>query len=310
MRVLVTGGAGFIGGHLVQELLTRGHEVRVLDNLSTGFRDNLRPLEAAIEFHEGDLRDRTACLEACRAVDLVFHLAALGSVPRSIHDPQATNEVNVTGTLNLLVAARDAGARRVIFSSSSSVYGDASVSLKCENLCPNPRSPYAVSKLVGEHYCRVFRDCYGLETVVLRYFNVFGPRQSPSSQYAAVIPRFISALREGRRPIIYGDGLQSRDFTFVANVVAANLLAAEAPSAVGETFNIACGGSIALCQVLSQLQELLGTHLLPIHEAARAGDIRDSRADVSKAMSRIGYRPLVSFSEGLARTVDAFLSQC
>lgn len=236
IKVLVTGGAGFIGSHLVTELVNKGCLVRVFDNFSTGNRGNLSHLAGAIEISEGDLRDFDSCRQACRAVDTVFHLGALGSVPRSIEDPRTTNAVNVEGTLNLLLAAKDTGVRRLVFSSSSSVYGDTPTLPKRECMALQPRSPYAVSKLAGEEYCRAFYRTYGLETVVLRYFNVFGPRQSPDSAYAAVLPRFLKALTEGATPVIHGDGLQSRDFTYVANVVSANLLAATRADVAGEVF--------------------------------------------------------------------------
>src|SRR5579862_2206059 len=252
-RTLVTGGAGFIGSHLVDASLKRGAAVRVLDNFVTGSRDNLAPLAAHIEMLEGDLRDIETCRRACQGIDTVYHLAALGSVPRSVEDPFTTNAANVLGTLNLLAAARDQGVRRLVFSSSSSVYGDTPTLPKHESMRPAPRSPYAVSKLAGEEYCRAFYLTYGLETVVLRYFNVFGPRQSPRSQYAAVIPRFASALLKGESPIIYGDGLQSRDFTYVTNVVQANFRAAEAENAVGMVFNIACGEQITVLQMLRDI---------------------------------------------------------
>ncbi len=304
---LVTGGAGFIGSHLVEALLAHGVRVRVFDNLSTGSLDNLSGSRSAIEFLEGDLRDLAACRHGCQDVDRVFHLAALGSVPRSVRDPHTSNAVNVGGTLNLLTAARDAGVRRFIFSSSSSVYGENPAPVKSEELSPLPLSPYAVSKLAGENYCRAFRACYGLETVVLRYFNVFGPRQNPNSTYAAVIPRFIAALQAGRPPIIYGDGLQSRDFTFVANVVQGNLLAAHAPDGAGEVFNIACGGTVTLREVLIALQDLLQVEVAPEFHPAQPGDLRKSHADIRKAASRLGYHPAVTFAEGLARTVESYL---
>lgn len=306
--VLVTGGAGFIGSHLVTALLERGDRVRVLDNFSTGKRENLVAAASDIELHEGDLRESAACIAACRGADTVFHLGALGSVPRSIQDPITTNAVNVLGTLNLLAAAREAGVRRLVFSSSSSVYGDTPTLPKHEAMRLIPRSPYAVSKLAGEEYCRAFYRTYGFETVALRYFNVFGPRQDPNSAYAAVLPRFLSALTEGRKTEIYGDGLQSRDFTYVANVVEANLLAAGAPGAAvaGETFNIACGEQFTIKRVLTDLAKLLGVDGTPEYKPARAGDVLHSRADITAAYEFLGYHPSVLFYEGLLRTVRAF----
>jgi UDP-glucose 4-epimerase len=303
-KVLVTGGAGFIGSHLTRELLSRGNTVRVLDNFVTGKRENLAEIAPRIEVIEGDLRDAAACRSACSDVETVYHLGALGSVPRSIEDPLTTNAVNITGTLNILVAAREAGISRVVFSSSSSVYGDTPVLPKHEAMRPNPRSPYAVSKLAGEEYCRAFTLSYGLETVVLRYFNVFGPRQDPGSAYAAVIPRFAAALMEGRTPVIYGDGLQSRDFTYVANVVEANILAATAPAAAGEICNIACGEQITLLSLLEQVGGLLEQRVTPIHQPVRQGDVKHSRADITAAATRLGYRPIVSFADGLSRTIS------
>ncbi len=306
-HALVTGGAGFIGSHLVGALVARGVDVRVLDNLSTGRRENLAAVKNAIEFREADLRDPDACAAACRGMDTVYHLGALGSVPRSVADPATTNAVNVQGTLNLLIAARDAGVQRLVLSSSSSVYGDTPTLPKHEGLRPQPRSPYAVSKLAGEEYFRAFHHAYGLETVVLRYFNVFGPRQDPNSQYAAVIPRFVAALLQSRRPTIYGDGLQSRDFTYVTNVVAANLLAGTAEDVAGEVFNIACGEQITVRQVLEDIADLLERPCDPELLPARTGDVRHSRADISAACARLGYRPQVFFAEGLAQTVQSFL---
>ncbi len=307
--VLVTGGAGFIGSHLIRALIQRGDEVRILDNFSTGSRRNLIGLEKHIEIVEGDLRDPATCALACRDVEVVYHLGALGSVPRSVEDPLTTNAVNVQGTLNLLNAARSAGVRRLVFSSSSSVYGDTPTLPKHEGMRLSPRSPYAVSKLAGEEYCRAFTLTYGLETVGLRYFNVFGPRQDPNSQYAAVIPRFISALLTGRQPVIHGDGQQSRDFTFVANVVDANLLAAQAPGAAGEIFNVACGSQITIAQVLKSIGELLECQYVPAYVDSRPGDIKSSWADIRSASIQLQYRPQISFAEGLARTVEWYLTE-
>jgi len=304
---LVTGGAGFIGSHLVRALLNRGESVRVMDNLSTGNLSNLTEVENDIEFLQLDLRDRASCAAACKNIDQVYHLGALGSVPRSIADPFTTNDVNVCGTLNLLSAARDAGARRLVFSSSSSVYGDTPVLPKHEEMRLSPRSPYAVSKASGEQYCQSFMLAYGLETIVLRYFNVFGPRQSPASQYAAVIPKFMSALLNGQAPILHGDGCQSRDFTYVDNVVEANILAATTPGVAGSVFNIACGEQIAVGAVLDQIADLLQRPCEPTHEPARTGDVRHSRADITAACEHLGYQPSVFFAEGLANTVQAYM---
>jgi UDP-glucose 4-epimerase len=278
-----------------------------MDNLSTGSLQNLTEIENDIEFMRLDLRDRASCQAACKGIDLVFHLGALGSVPRSIEDPFTTNDVNVGGTLNLLAAARDEGVKRLVFSSSSSVYGDTPILPKQEEMRLCPRSPYAVSKACGEEYCRSFMMAYGLETVVLRYFNVFGPRQSPTSQYAAVIPKFVAALLNGQTPVLHGDGCQSRDFTYVDNVVDANLLAGLTPGVGGGVFNIACGEQITVRCVLDQIAELLQLPCEPSHMPARTGDVRHSRADITAACERLGYRPTVFFAEGLASTVQAYM---
>jgi nucleoside-diphosphate-sugar epimerase len=307
-RALVTGGAGFIGSHLVRGLLDRGMEVHVLDSYATGFAKNLEEIKDRIEITEGDVRDIEACRTACRGRDAVFHLAALGSVPRSIDDPLTSNAVNVEGTLNMLVAAKDAGVKRFVFSSSSSVYGDTPVLPKHEELPLNPRSPYAVTKLAGEEYSRVFYRTFGLETVCLRYFNVFGPRQDPNSQYAAAIPKFVAAIREGRAPAIFGDGEQSRDFTYVDNVVEGNYLAATTPGVAGEVFNLACGEQITVNQLVRQIADLMGKETQPQYLPERPGDVKHSKADISLAVEKLRFRPLVYFSEGLARTVEAFLS--
>ena len=300
---LVTGGAGFIGSHLVDALVSQGQVARVLDNFSTGKRGNLRGSIGQIELIEGDIRDRGAVREAVTGVDYVLHQAALPSVPRSIKDPLATHEANATGTLNVLTASREAGVKRVVYASSSSVYGDTPELPKREEMTPRPMSPYAASKLAGELYCRAFCHSYGLETVCLRYFNVFGPRQDPESQYAAVIPRFICALLDGADVCIYGDGEQTRDFTYVGNVVQANLLAATAPQAAGRAYNIACGERTSLLSLLRLLGELTGRTPNPVFEEARPGDVRDSLADVREAETRLGYAVSTSLEEGLRRTV-------
>lgn len=305
-KYLVTGGAGFIGSNIVRALLCRGQRVRVLDNFATGRRANLAGLEREIELAEGDIRDLEAVRRGMVGVDCVIHQAALPSVARSLQDPLATHQSNATGTLQVLVAARDAGVQRVVYASSSSVYGDSPKLPKVEDMPPQPLSPYAVSKLAGEQYCAVFAQLYGLETVCLRYFNAFGPRQDPTSEYAAVVPRFITAMLRGERPTIYGDGTQSRDFTFVANTVDATLLAAEAPGVAGQCFNIACGRRYTLLELVAVLNAILGTRLEPHFTDPRSGDVKHSLADISKAQRGLGYSPQVSFEEGLRRTVEWF----
>ena len=306
---LVTGGAGFIGSHICERLVRDGHRVRVLDNFFAGKEANLEPFKDGVEVIRGDVRDADTVAEAMRGVEVVFHEAALGSVPRSVADPRTTHDVNITGTLNVLLAARDAGVRRVVAASSSSVYGETPTLPKHEGITPQPLSPYALSKLAGEHYISVFSKVYGFEAVALRYFNIFGPRQDPESQYAAVIPRFVTALFEGRRPVVYGDGRQSRDFTYVENVVEANLLAAEAEGIAGRAFNVACGGRYTLLELLGELKEITGSAVEPIHEEARAGDVRDSQASIEAAAQAFGYRVKVDFEEGLRRTVAWYQPQ-
>ncbi len=308
-RYLVTGGAGFIGSNIVAELLKRGETVRVFDNLATGKRENLAPFKRDIEFVEADLRDEDAIRSATQGCDYVLHQAALGSVPRSIADPVTTNEVNIRGTLNALIAARDAGVKRFVAASSSSVYGNTPTLPKVESMTMLPLSPYAVSKLATEKYCQAFHAVYGLETIALRYFNIFGPKQDPTSQYAAVIPLFITRAMADQAPIVHGDGMQSRDFTFVENAVSANLLACEAPSekVAGEFFNVACGARYSLLDILSGVGTALGKKISPIHEPTRAGDVRDSLADISKIQAAMGYKVLVPMHEGLNRTVDYFI---
>ncbi len=300
---LVTGGAGFIGSHLVEALVATGAAVRVLDNFSTGHRANLAGCLDRITLIEGDITDLKIVRDAVAGVDFVLHQAALPSVPRSVASPMESNNANVNGTLNVLLAARDAGVRRVVYAASSSVYGNIEAEYKREDMPPDPRSPYAVAKLAGEQYCRAFYLTYGLETVSLRYFNVFGPRQDPKSQYAAVIPIFLTAMLHDQPPPVEGDGYQSRDFTYVADVVHANLLACTAPDAAGEVFNIACGGRHTILSLVDILNRLLGTAIAPVHVAPRPGDVRHSRADIGKAERLLGYRPQVSFEEGLARTL-------
>jgi UDP-glucose 4-epimerase len=304
-RVLVTGGAGFIGSHLAERLAGTGHEVRVLDNLATGRRENLAEFGEAIEFVEGDVRSDEQVRRCVRGCELVFHQAAVPSVPRSVRDPVTSHAANVTGTLNVLLAARDEGVRRVVFASSSSTYG-ANRELPAQERKPAlPISPYAVGKLAAEGYCRAFSNVYGQETVALRYFNVFGPRQDPLSEYAAVIPRFITAMLAGSSPVIYGDGEQSRDFTYVDNAVTANLLAADAEGVAGETFNVACGATISLNALLGELREITGVELEAVHEDPRPGDVRNSLADISRAREALGYEPSIDVREGLMRTVES-----
>ena len=301
---LITGGAGFIGSNIVESLLNQGRSVRVFDNFSTGKRGNLQGIDKKAEIVEGDLRDASAVERAVAGVRYVLHLAAIPSVPRSVADPQLTNDANITGTVNLLVAARDARCQRVVFSSSSSVYGDTPTLPKREDMIPSPLSPYAVHKITGEYYCRIFWQLYGLETVSLRYFNVFGPRQDPQSQYAAVIPRFITAILAGRQPTIFGDGKQTRDFSHVDNVAAANLTACEAPKeALGESFNIACGGRITLLDLVDTINKIAGRNVTPKFDPPRPGDVLHSQADIGKAANLLGWTPHVSFHEGIEKAV-------
>jgi nucleoside-diphosphate-sugar epimerase len=308
---LVTGGAGFIGSHLVDELVRRGRKVRVFDNFSTGRLENLAGVAEHVEVVDGDILDLPALRGAMSDVERVFHEAALGSVPRSIDDPAGTNRVNVEGTLNVLRAARDAGVRRLVFASSSSVYGDGGAPVQHEELRASPISPYAVSKLAAEQYCRVFTKVYGLPTVSLRYFNVFGPRQDPSSQYAAVVARFVRRAVEGERLEVHGDGLQSRDFTYVKNVVLANLLAAETDTGIGEACNIACGGRHSVLDIARTVADYLRPRGIAVkwdHVPARAGDVRDSLASIDRAQAMLGYTVAVPFAEGLGHTVEAALA--
>jgi nucleoside-diphosphate-sugar epimerase len=301
---LVTGGAGFIGSHIVEALVKRGERVRVLDNLITGKRSNLAHLADKIEFIEGDIRNFEITRQAVDGVGIVFHEAAIPSVPRSVIDPQLNHDANVNGTFNVLLAARDAGVRRVVYAASSSAYGERGTGAKHEDQLPSPLSPYAVAKLVGEYYCQVFTMVYGLETVALRYFNVFGPRQDPSSPYSGVISKFVTSLLKGEPPLIFGDGEQSRDFTYVTNVVDANLRASESPEAVGQVINLGLKQRITLNQLLTELQRIIGTDLTPRYEEPRAGDIRHSLADITKAEQLLGYHPIVGLTEGLQYTVE------
>ncbi len=308
----VTGGAGFIGSHIAERLLREGHRVRVIDNLLTGKRENIDLLRTQfgnlLTFYEMSLLDADALPRLLEGVEVVFHEAALPSVPRSVADPMETHHHCVTATLNVLNAARQASVRRVVYAASSSAYGEAAGEFKDEGIVPKPISPYGAAKLAGELYCQAFYASYKLETVCLRYFNVFGPRQDPTSHYAAVIPLFINAMLRGQPPTIYGDGLQSRDFTYIDNVVYGNLLAADAPRAVGEVMNLATGGRISLLELVDAINEILGTQIAPIHAPPRMGDIKHSRAAIDKARELLGFAPIVDFKSGLARTVDYYRS--
>jgi UDP-N-acetylglucosamine/UDP-N-acetyl-alpha-D-glucosaminouronate 4-epimerase len=299
---LVTGGAGFIGSHLSEELIRRGERVRVVDSLITGKRQNLGHLPQ-VEFLHGDLADIDVARRAVQGIEYVLHQAAIPSVPRSVEDPVTSNRANIDASLNVLVAARDAGVRRVVYAGSSSAYGNSETLPKVETMPTAPLSPYALQKLVAEQYCQMFTSLYGFETVTIRYFNVFGPRQDPSSPYSGVISLFISALCEDRCPTIYGDGEQTRDFTYVANVVDGVLRACHAPGASGEIINVATGGRISLNQLFETVKRKVGSQLQPIYSEPRAGDVRDSQADIGKAERLLGYTPSVSFDEGLGRTV-------
>jgi nucleoside-diphosphate-sugar epimerase len=308
MRVLITGGGGFIGSHLVDHFVTAGDDVCVLDNFATGRRENIPRLVKEVELVEGDIQSYERVHNAVRGCEVVLHQAALPSVPRSIQDPLTSNASNVIGTLNVLLAARDSGVRRVLFASSSSVYGARPEARKSEELATAPISPYGVAKLAAEGYCRGFFETYGLETVALRYFNVFGPRQDPLSQYAAVIPNFITALLSGDSPIVFGDGEQSRDFTYVDNVVDANRRALTAEGVAGKVYNIAGGAKITLNDLLAEIGSITGRECTPVYEDPRPGDIRHSLADVSHAAEDLGYHPEVDLREGLARTVEYYES--
>jgi UDP-N-acetylglucosamine/UDP-N-acetyl-alpha-D-glucosaminouronate 4-epimerase len=307
MRYIVTGGAGFIGSHLVEFLVTAGQDVVVLDNLLTGHIENIAPWRDSVEVVEGSITNLRTCAKAFKGADFVLHQAAVPSVPRSVRDPITTHEANVTGTLNVLLAAYDAGVKRVVYAASSSAYGNTAVLPKHEHMPPQPLSPYAASKLAGEAYLRVFHETYGLETVALRYFNVFGPRQDPTSQYSAAIPRFISAALSGVPPTIYGGGEQTRDFTYVTNVVHANMLACEAPTeALGQVFNVGCGDRISVNRLWERIRELTGGTVQAEYCPARAGEVRDSVASLEKIQRVLGYEPLVGLDEGLKSTIEFF----
>jgi nucleoside-diphosphate-sugar epimerase len=303
MDYLVTGGAGFIGSHLAASLVEQGAGVRVLDDFSTGKRENLAPLLGKIDLVEGDVADPRICARACGGVRFVLHHAALPSVPKSIADPVSSHRANVDGTFNMLVAARDAGVRRFVYAASSSAYGESPTLPKTESMPTQPLSPYAVQKLAGENYCRVFAEVYGLETLSMRYFNIFGPRQDPASQYAAAIPAFVTAILADQSPTVYGDGEQTRDFTYIENVIKANLAAVEATRTHGEVLNIACGEPVTVNAIIREINTILGKDVQPEHVTPRPGDIEHSWADISLAAEKISYKPAVPFAEGLRRTI-------
>jgi nucleoside-diphosphate-sugar epimerase len=310
-HVLVTGGAGFIGSNLTEALLLKGHSVRVLDNFSTGKRENLifDQTNPSMEIIEGDICDLDACREAIKGIEYVFHQAALPSVQRSVEDPGTSNAVNAGGTLNILLAAREEGVKRVIYASSSSIYGDTPTLPKHEEMPSHPLSPYALQKYVGEQYCRLFYELYNLDTISLRYFNIFGPKQDPNSLYSAVIPKFIDALVQDHPPVIFGDGEQSRDFTYIENVVQANLLAMSAVRLHGEAINVACGKRTSLNQLCNVLKKILGSNQSPLYEEPRKGDVRHSLADIRRGKEIINYEPIVGIEKGLRKTVEFFQRQ-
>ncbi len=305
---LVTGGAGFIGSHLVARLVELDHTVRVIDDFSSGKRENLAPILDRIHLLDADIRDPEQCLIACDDIDTIFHQAAVPSVPKSVDQPMTSHDVNINGTFNIFIAARTKKCRRVVYAASSSAYGESAVSPKHEAIMPEPLSPYAVQKLTGELYGRAFYECFGLESFSLRYFNVFGPRQDPKSQYAAAIPAFVTALLNDEPPTVYGDGLQTRDFTHVDNVVHANILAADAPHAAGQALNIACGCSITVNDVIQHINRLLEKSITPNYVPARTGDVKHSHADITLARKLIGFEPQVDFQVGLRRALDYYTS--
>ena len=305
---LVTGAAGFIGSNIVEELVRRGETVRTLDNLATGHMENLTPVRQKIQWHEADIRELESIRPDFEGVDYVIHLAAIPSVPRSVADPLTSNAVNIDGTLNVLLAARDAGVKRLVFAASSAAYGDHPALPRVETQEPRPLSPYALTKLAGEYYCRIFTQVYGLETVALRYFNIFGPRQSPDSPYSGVLSLFISAYMQGKTPVIYGDGEQSRDFTYIENTVDATLRACTAPNAPGHVINVGTGERHTLNETIRILNGIFGAQITPRYDAPRAGDVQHSHADISLARRLLGYEPKVRFEEGLRKTVDWFRS--
>ena len=310
MRYLITGGAGFIGSHLVEHLVAAGDDVTVLDDLSSGRRANLAPVRRQIRFIRGSVTDLNTCRRAVEGVDCVLHHAAVTSVQRSVDEPLVTHQVNATGTLNVLFAAREKGVRRVVYAGSTSAYGNPATLPNSEEHVTRPLSPYAASKLAGEEYCVAFHATYGLETVVLRYYNIFGARQDPNSQYAAVVPRFITTALAGERPTIFGDGKQTRDFVYIANVVHANLLAARVPADVaGQVFNIGCGKGVSVNQLWEHIRTLAGVSLAPVYAQGRAGEVRNSVAELAKARRLLGYEPIVDFEEGLRHTVAFYRAQ-
>lgn len=307
-KYLVTGGAGFIGSNIVEELVKKGCRVRVLDNFITGKRENLKPFSNNIELIEGDIRDINTARKSVKGVDYVLHQAALRSVPKSVDNPTLSNNINVNGTLNILIAAKEAGVQRVVYASSSSIYGDCKIFPEREDFIPRPISPYAVSKLTGEYYGYTFTKTFGLDVVSLRYFNVFGPRQNPESKYSAVIPAFISRILAGKSPVVEGDGRQSRDFTYVENVVLANLAAAKAKNAAGKVFNVACGKSYSVLDIIKYLEKFLGVKVKPEYTKARRGDARKTIADIAKMKRILDLTPKIQFDEGLKKTLDWFRS--
>lgn len=308
MKYLVTGGAGFIGSHIVTALVERGDAVRVFDNLSTGKAENLAHLKGKVEFVKGDLLELRELDKAVAGVDVVFHQAAMASVPRSLAEPPASHAACATGTLHVLDAARRGGVKRVVYAGSSSAYGNQPTASKRESDLPAPLSPYAAAKLAGEGYCQAFASSFGLETVVIRYFNVFGPRQDPNGEYSAVIPKFVVSMLAGKRPTVFGDGGQARDFTYVENIVRGNLAAAAAPQASGRIFNVACGRQYSLLELIESINRVLGTKIEPIFEPARAGDVRDSLADITAAREVLKYEPTIDFDEGLRRSIEYYRS--
>lgn len=303
-KYLVTGGAGFIGSHIVERLVGDGQEVRVLDDFSSGKRENIAPFASKIDLLEGDLRAEEDCRKACEGVEIIFHEAAVPSVPRSVEDPRTSHEVNIDGTFNLLMAARDAKVRRVVYAASSSAYGDQPELPKRETAVPSPLSPYALNKLVGEYYLSVFHKCFGIEAISLRYFNVFGSRQDPTSAYAAAIPAFVSAILKDEPPTVYGDGEQTRDFTHIDNIVHANMLAASAPQAEGYVMNVACAERVSVNQIIGEINKLLGKDVKPRYVDTRPGDVKHSLADITLAGELIGFEPVVMFDEGLRLAID------
>lgn len=305
---LVTGGAGFIGSHLADHLVKQGHAVRVIDDFSSGKRDNLAEIANRIDLIEGDICDLETCRRACDDIEVVFHEAAIPSVPKSVDEPVPSHEANINGTFNILMAASQKKCRRVIYAASSSAYGDTEVSPTHENIKPAPLSPYAVQKLTGEYYGRAFFECFGLETLSIRYFNVFGPRQDPKSQYAAAIPAFVTAILSDQRPTVYGDGEQTRDFTYIDNVVHGNVLGAQAAKTTGQTVNVACGQRVSVNDIIRTINELLGKNIKPEYAPTRTGDVKHSLADISLARELLGYQPVVDFAQGLRQAIDYYAS--